>query len=119
MAGALFDLIKFTTATTGTGTLTVGSAITPFATPAAAGIPDGTTVEYSINDGNNSEKAIGVTGGSGTTITRGSPVVAYVSNVKQTTPISLSGSATVFIDPSVEALQAPLSLSLHAGLGAV
>jgi hypothetical protein len=115
MPGALYDLIKFSTATTGTGTITVGSAIAPFATPAAAGIPDGSVVEYSINDGNNSEKALGVIGGSGTTLTR-STVVAYVANVKQSTPINLSGTATVFIDPSAQALT-PLNSGLHAGLG--
>jgi hypothetical protein len=119
MAGALYDLIKFATATTGNGTLAVGVAVAPFATPAAAGIPDGTTVEYSINDGVNSEKGLGVTGLSGTTLTRGSPVVAYVNGVKQATPISLSGAAIVFLDPSAEGLTAPLTLFVHANLGAI
>lgn len=112
---AVFDLIRFATATTGTGTITAGSAVSPFATMAAAGIPDGTSIEYSINDGANSEKGIGVTGSSGTTLTRG-VIEAYVSGVKQTTPISLSGTAQVFCDPSAQSW-APLASAAHANIG--
>lgn len=115
MSNAMFDLIRFTTATTGTGTITVGAAVAPFATPAAAGVPDGTQIEYSINDGLNSEKGFGVTGSSGTTLTR-NVLTAYVNNVAQSTPINLSGSAQVFIDPSSMAM-GPLSAFQHSNCG--
>lgn len=87
---SFFDLVAFTTATTGTGTITVGSAVAGARTPATAGIADGTTVSYSIKDGSNYESGIGVTGSSGTTLTR-----TVLSSSNSNTAISLSGTATV------------------------
>ena len=91
----LADLIRFTTATTGTGTLTVGSAVPPFMTPATYGAPfnSGTAVVfYSIIDvaGNNSETGTGTYTASGATLTR-TPITSTNSN----SAISLSGYAQV------------------------
>jgi hypothetical protein len=47
----LFNLARMTTATTGTGTITLGAAVAPWLTFAQAGVPDGTTVSYAIQDG--------------------------------------------------------------------
>ena len=91
----LADLIRFTTATTGTGTLTVGGAVAPFMTPATYGAPfaSGTAVVfYSIIDtqGGNSETGTGTYTASGTTLTR-TPITSTNSN----SAINLSGTAQV------------------------
>ncbi len=89
----LFDLVSFSTATTGTGTVTAGSATSGFRTMAAASIPDGTTVEYAIEDGSDRETGTGVTGSSATTLTR------TLASSTTGSLLNLSGSATVFLTP--------------------
>lgn len=89
---ALYNLVRVSTATTGTGTITLGSAISGFLTFAGAGVPNGATVSYGISDGANSEVGTGVYTSSGTTLTR-TPITSTNSNAA----ISLSGSAQVFV----------------------
>jgi hypothetical protein len=68
--GLLADLVQQSTATTGTGTVTLGAAVTGFRTVAGAGIADGSVVSYVIQEGTNREVGAGVIGASGTTMTR-------------------------------------------------
>jgi hypothetical protein len=86
------NLARMTTATTGTGTITLGSAVSGFLTFATAGINDGDVVAYGIADGANSEVGTGTYTASGTTLTR-TPTTSTNSN----NAISLSGSAEVFV----------------------
>jgi len=89
----LVNRAKMTTATTGTGTITLSSAVDGFQTFTAAGVADGDTVRYCIEDGtSNFELGSGVFTASGTTLTR---VVSESSNSNNA--ISLSGDAIVFI----------------------
>ncbi len=89
----LVNRAKMTTATTGTGTITLGSAVDGFQTFAAAGVANGDTVRYCIEDGTSSfELGSGVYTASGTTLTR---VVSESSNSDNA--INLSGDAIVFI----------------------
>ena len=90
-----------TTATTGTGTITLGSAVDGFQTFTAAGVADGDTVRYCIEDGTSSfELGSGVFTASGTTLTR---VVSESSNSNNA--INLSGDAIVFITAIAADLQ--------------
>ena len=89
----LVNRAKMTTATTGTGTITLGSAVDGFQTFTAAGVSNGETVRYCIEDGtSNFELGSGVFTASGTTLTR---VVSESSNSNNA--INLSGDAIVFI----------------------
>ncbi len=92
----LFNLARMTTATTGTGTVTLGSAVTGFLTFTQAGVTDGATVTYAIKDGNNSEIGRGVYTSSGTTLTR----ATILNSTNSNNALNLSGSAEVFITPS-------------------
>lgn len=88
-----FDRVSFSTATTGTGTITAGAATSGFRTLAGASIPDATTVQYAITDGTAWETGTGVTGGTATTLTR------VLSQSSTGALLSLSGSATCFLTP--------------------
>lgn len=93
----LFNLARMTTATTGTGTITLGSAVTGFLSFAAAGVGDGETVTYAIQDGAASEIGRGVYTSSGTTLTR-----SVLKSTNGGNAINLSGQAQVFVTASAE-----------------
>ena len=95
MAVVLGNRAKMSTSTTGTGTITLGSALSGYQTFAQAGITNGQTVRYAIEDGTNFEIGSGVFTSSGTTLTRN---VTESSNSDNA--ISLSGSGEVFITAS-------------------
>jgi hypothetical protein len=96
---SLANLARVTTATTGTGTITLGSAVTGFLTFAQAGVPDGSKISYGIIDGANSEAGWGIYTLSGTTLTRN---VRRSTGAGNTAAISLSGSAQVFVTALAE-----------------
>lgn len=89
------DRVSFATATTGTGTITAGAATSGLQTMAAAAalIPDGSTVPYTIEDGTAWETGWGVVGSSGTTLTRA------LSASSTGSLLNLSGAAKCFLTP--------------------
>lgn len=99
MAFVVKDRVRVATAGTGTGTITLGSAVQNAArgyyrTFAAAGVANGDTVPYLIEDGANWETGIGTYASAGPVLTR----TAVINNSAGTTsPISLSGAAEVGI----------------------
>lgn len=88
---ALYDRVWFSTATTGTGTITVGSAITGFRTPATASIPNAATFGYVILDGAAWEIGTGTYTSAGTTVAR-SLISSSTGSL-----LNLSGSASMFV----------------------
>ncbi|MGB0141443.1 MAG: beta strand repeat-containing protein [Luminiphilus sp.] len=102
----LFNRAKMTTSTTGTGTITLGSASNGFQSFADAGVSDGDVVQYVIEEGSNFEIGTGTYTSSGTTLTR-SPTESSNSDAA----ITLAGNATV----SITAVAADMNRLQHEG----
>lgn len=92
---------KMSTSTTGTGTITLGSAEDGYQTFADAGVANADVVRYVIEDtGGAFEIGTGTYTSSGTTLSR---TVSESSNSNNA--INLSGSATVFIGATAEDIE--------------
>lgn len=103
----LYNLARMTTATTGTGTITLGSAVSSYVTFANAGVQNGDTVTYAIADGTNREIGRGVYTSSGTTLTR----AQILESTNGGSAISLSGSAEVFITAAGEDITSDVQIT--------
>ena len=94
---ALLNRARMTTATTGTGTVTLGSAVTGYASFAEAGAVNATVYSYCIEDGDDFEIGVGTYTSSGTTFSRDTVTLSKISGTAGTTKINLSGTAEIFI----------------------
>lgn len=106
----LVNRAKMTTSTTGTGTITLGSASSGFQTFADAGIADGDSLRYVIEDGTSWEIGTGVYTASGTTLTR-----SVLESSNSDAALNLSGSATVFVTAVAEDIPHAYGISLILG----
>ena len=93
----LANRVRVTTSTTGTGTITLGSAETTYQTFAEAGVSNGDVVRYLIEEGTNWEVGTGTYTATGTTLSR---TVSESSN--SGSAITLAGNATVSIVSAAE-----------------
>lgn len=103
--GKLFNRAKAVTATTGTGTITLGAAFSnAFCTFAEAGVANADKVTYVIEDGTDFEIGIGTYTSAGTTLSRDTVRISKIAGTAGTSKISLSGTANVYLSPSKEDL---------------
>ncbi len=93
----LVNRAKVTTATTGAGTLTLGSAVDGFQSFAASGVTNGDTVRYVIEDGDAWEIGVGTFNAGSQTLTR-SPSQSSSGG----STVSLGGSAVVYVTATAE-----------------
>jgi len=94
----LVNRAKMTTATTGTGTITLGSAVDGYQTFADAGVANADIVRYVIEDGDAWEIGLG-TYSSGT-LTRGS-----IESSNADAALNLTGDAVVYVSAAAADLQ--------------
>jgi hypothetical protein len=99
----LYDLARMTTATVGTGTITLGVAVPGYLTFALAGISNLDVIDYAIFDysKNASEIGTGTYTTAGTTLTR-----TVTKSTNGNAALVLSGNSQVFISPRAETLNA-------------
>lgn len=87
----LVNRAKMTTATTGIGTITLGSAVTGYQTLAAAGVANSDVVSYVIEDGTAWELGAGTYTTAGTTLSR------TLGQSSTGSLLNLSGNAMVYV----------------------
>ena len=106
MALVISDRVKETTTTTGTGTLTLGGAVTGFET-FTANLSDGDTTYYACTDNTDFEVGLGTFTASGTTLARTTILASSNSGSAvnwsagtRTVFCTLPAAKTVFLDAS-------------------
>ena len=92
----LVNRAKVFTTTTGTGTITLGSAVTGYQTFASAGVVNADVVRYVIEDGNAWEIGNGTYTASGTTLAR-SLIQSSTGSL-----LNLTGNAQVYVSGTAE-----------------
>ena len=121
----LYNLARMTSATTGTGTITLGVAVSGYLTFANAGVQNGDVLFYGIKDGAASECGYGTYTASGTTLTRN-----VIKSTNSNAAINLDGSEEVYItaiasdggdlmpsfDHPMRGFDAPINLQLNASV---
>jgi len=102
-----FERVRVATATTGTGAIAIGAAMSPnFLTFSEAGATDGDVTIIVIEDGADFAVEYGTLGSSVSAITRGAVLYSKISGVAGTSRLSLSGAAEVKAGVSADELNA-------------
>lgn len=109
---ALYDLVAVSTATMGTGSVTLGAALPGFRNFTQAAVPNGATVSYAIENGVNRETGRGVYNSSTGVLTR----VLEASSTGAL--LNLTGTSIVFITAIAKDFAAPATVAeFRAGSG--
>lgn len=98
----LHNRARMSTSTSGTGTVTLGSAVTGHATFAEAGVGNGESVSYTIEEGDDFEIGFGTYTVSGTTLARNRVILSKISGTAGTSKMNLAGAAEVFVSALAE-----------------
>lgn len=106
----LVNRAGMTTATTGTGTITLGSAVAKHQTFAAAGVADGDIVPYVVEDGDAWEIGEDVYTAAGTTLGR----TGVTESTNGGDPIDLSGDAEVYVTALAEDVISVLQMQVFS-----
>lgn len=121
---AFLNRVGFETSTSGTGSVSVGAAVSGYATPVEAGAVNGISYPYVIEDGTDFEVGYGTYSSSGPTLTRDTVYLSKIGGTAGTTKLTLSGSAKVYFTAAAENLNpswqfyAALSLEMSEATGA-
>lgn len=99
LASKLFNLVRVTSPTIGTGTMTLGSVIGGYLTFALAGITNGDVVDYCILDGSAGEIGTGAYSSTGPTLTR-----SVTKSTNANALLSLTGAQQIGIWPRAETI---------------
>jgi exosome complex RNA-binding protein Csl4 len=106
---------KVSTATAGTGTITLGGALGGFQTFGGAGLDDGDVVRYVIEDGASAfEIGTGTYTASGTTLTR-----SVIESSNAGSAINLSGAAVVFVTATAADFLSPKQVDAFSDLAGI
>lgn len=120
MAKKYLNRAWMTTSTTGTGTITLGTAKSnDYLTFAEAGIANSDTANYVIIDGTDFEVGLGTYTSSGTTFSRDTVIVSKVGGTSGTSKLNLSGSATIFLTETASDAQAVYDLLVNLAANSV
>lgn len=117
MARGLLNLVLQSTATVGTGTLSLGAAYQPsgdilYLTAAQAGAVDGDEYVYLITEGADFELGYGIYTASGTTLTRATVIASKIAGVAGTTKMNLAGGAVVGFPAAADSYTQPSMVRL-------
>jgi hypothetical protein len=103
---AFLNRVGFETSTSGTGSVSVGAAVSGYATPVEAGAVNGISYPYVIEDGTDFEVGYGTYSSSGPTLSRDTVYLSKIGGTAGTTKLTLSGSAKVYFTATAEDLSA-------------
>lgn len=113
----LFSRVRMTTATTGTGTMTLGAATSnAYFTADEAAVPNAAIVSYVIEDGTDVEEGVGTYSTSGTALSRDTVTKSKVGGTAGTSKLNLSGNAVVFLTPLAADITVPPASSTDNAL---
>jgi hypothetical protein len=102
----LVNRAKMTTGTTGTGTITLGSASDGYQSFASAGVSNSDVVRFVIEDGDAWELSSGTYTASGTTLSR------TLGESSTGSLLNLTGNAVVFITASAADIKTGKSIAM-------
>lgn len=112
---ALLNSARMTTATTGTGTVTLGSAVAKYFTFAEAGAVNATVYSYRIEEGNDFEIGIGTYTSSGTTFSRDTVTASKIGGTAGTSKMNLAGAAEIIIVARAQDFDVPNPTTIELG----
>lgn len=94
---SILDSVKVSVATTGTGSVTPGAAVTGYLTFAEASAVNSTVYAYRIEEGNDFEIGVGTYTSAGPSFSRDTVTVSKIGGTAGTSKMNLAGNATLSI----------------------